>query len=417
MFSHGSLISRFARDDRGSIAIMFGLTSISLVIAVGLATDMGIALHARTRLAQAIDSAALSAAKASREHNLDAGKTEALARSYVDAIVKDMSDVLSTLRTPEVKVDTESSTIEIKLKADYRTRFGGLVSVLQIPIEVEGSARIDGNDIEVSMSLDVTGSMAESQSGSTKIAALKSAATLAVTTLIPAQPGAQKVRIGLAPYAAGVNAGAVASAVNGSSSDACAYERMDLALQPTDVSPNGSNRLKGRNDLSGEGACPTSANAVVPLTDSISTLTTAINGLTTNGVTAGHLGAAWSWYLLSPDWNSVWSGNSQPVAYNDGKTIKAAIQMTDGKFNAVGGKSGNDAQSNSYAISTCAAMKAKNITVYTIGFGDGVTGSALTTLQSCASDINKFYLATNQTELEAAFKSIAKDITSLRLTK
>lgn len=415
-------IRRLAEDDCGTIAITFGLTSVALLMAVGLATDMGIALHARTRLAQAVDSAALSAAQSARLHNLSMARTEAVARDYVDAIVKDMSDVISTHQPPEITVSFQSSRVEIKLKAVYRTQFGGLVGLLQIPVSAEGTARIGGEDIEVALGLDVTGSMAESAGagGGSKLDALKSAATLAVTTLMPEEPGSQSIRIALAPYHRGVNAGSFGPAVNGSFTDECTYERLDPSLQATDLAPIGPNRLAGRADLPSEGNCPTNGSAIVPLTDSVSTLTSAISGLTAESSTAGHLGIAWSWYLLSPEWNSVWPESSRAASYSERTTIKVAIQMTDGGFNTVAGtQTGTavSAQSYDYARRTCTAMKQKNITVYTVAFGDDIPSEGLATLQSCATDSSKFYAALDQEGLEAAYKAIASDIKALRLTK
>ena len=51
----------------------------------------------------------------------------------------------------------------------------------------------------------------------------------------------------------------------------------------------------------------TEINSVYPLTDDKDVLKRRIDKLTTSGSTAGHLGTAWAWYLLSPNWNSIFS--------------------------------------------------------------------------------------------------------------
>jgi hypothetical protein len=83
-------------------------------------------------------------------------------------------------------------------------------------------------------------------------------------------------------------------------------------------------------------------NSVYPLTDDKDTLKRRIDKLTT----AGHLGTAWSWYLLSPNWNSVLAQahpSAKPAgAYSDlttknakgaPKLRKIAVLMTDGDYN------------------------------------------------------------------------------------
>ena len=127
---------------------------------------------------------------------------------------------------------------------------------------------------------------------------------------------------------------------------------------------------------------------VIPLTNNKTTLQNFFNGPSGNGPligggTPGHLGTAWAWYLLSPAWNSVWNLASDLAAYNIPNTTpvnttqKYAILMTDGEYNEQyysndGGQtmgSLGTGTSGEQALQQCAAMKAKGITVITIGFG------------------------------------------------
>ena len=138
----------------------------------------------------------------------------------------------------------------------------------------------------------------------------------------------------------------------------------------------------------------------------------------TNGSTAGHLGTAFAWYLLSPQWASIWPAASQPVAYNSGTTAKVAILMTDGEYNTVGGRLQRLERCPSQNLPkiTCAAMKAQGIRVYTVGF-QLRQANATSTLQACASDRNKFYAAEDADALRLAFQAIAQDIATLRISE
>jgi hypothetical protein len=143
-----------------------------------------------------------------------------------------------------------------------------------------------------------------------------------------------------------------------------------------------------------------------------------VDSYTTGGTTAGHLGAAFAWYLLSPEWASIWPASSGPSAYSAGNTTKVAILMTDGEYNTVGGSisGGNAAKSAKAARDTCKQMKAEGIIVYTVGFKLNAP-TAQKTLERCASTSDKFYEAKDGDALQSAFPAIATGIATLRLSE
>src|SRR5690606_11038009 len=103
------------------------------------------------------------------------------------------------------------------------------------------------------------------------------------------------------------------------------------------VNPTGDQRfstnLAGRNYAESGNKCISSP--IVPLTSNKTTLKGAIASLTTDGSTAGHLGIAWAWHMLSPNLGYLWNGEGPPAAYDEPNLLKAAIIMTDGDFNTV----------------------------------------------------------------------------------
>jgi len=62
-------------------------------------------------------------------------------------------------------------------------------------------------------------------------------------------------------------------------------------------------KIPGNTATKGTCTVPTSAE-VVPLASTKQTLLDKITGLTASGGTAGHLGTAWAWYMLSPNTRS-----------------------------------------------------------------------------------------------------------------
>ncbi len=185
---------------------------------------------------------------------------------------------------------------------------------------------------------------------------------------------------------------------------------------------------------SGVVACDTN-NDIVPLTANATSLETEINALTTNGYTSGHIGLAWGYYTLSPTFNTLWTSASEhagPMVAQD--LVKAIVFMTDGQFNTAycngviskDSEWSNDDKANcnanngepfDQAEALCNSIKADGITIYTVGFAVGATSDEAEFLEGCASEPEYYYLASDGPALTAAFNSIAKSISLLRLAK
>ena len=171
------------------------------------------------------------------------------------------------------------------------------------------------------------------------------------------------------------------------------------------------------------------SGTVLPLTSNKATLLSMIGGLTTGGGTAGHVGTAWAYYMISPEWSSIVPDGSEAVAYGTPQVKKIAILLTDGEYNytydnkgiAVGnrnaGPSGNGNSSSGQSIAICNQMKQDGIEVYTVGFDLGGNQNAINTLKNCASDKDKAYIAENGAALKTVFRDIAIKLTDLHLSK
>ncbi|MEM7660962.1 MAG: TadE/TadG family type IV pilus assembly protein [Pseudomonadota bacterium] len=171
-------------------------------------------------------------------------------------------------------------------------------------------------------------------------------------------------------------------------------------------------------------------NEPVPLTSNRSDLRSFINGMRAGGGTAGHLGIAWGWYLLSPNWGGIWPNGSTPHDYGAEDTAKALIIMTDGEFNAVfpreydpDGVPSNSDRSTALAARYCDNIKAQtNITIFTVGFSvpnnvSNVPGTSQTILEYCASGPQFEFEADSAQELRDAYSQIASQISDLRLAR
>ena len=411
----------FASDERGTVAIIFSLCLTMVVMVTGLAIDVGRTYQANGKISAALDSAALAAAKGLRVNNLSDADVIALATKYFKLNMEGAGGKIAKIDSFAVEIDRKKGAVGINLAATVPTLFARVGGIETIAIPKSTVAIFDSKDIEVGLQLDVTGSM-----GGSKINDLKKATRNLLDILIPDAPTGQKVRVGFAPFSAGVNVGSYLKAVDGnrSSPNTCTYERLTATNEKTDAAPFGKDAFKISADLPSAQSCPNAP--IVPMTDNKSLLKSTVNSYSAGGSTAGQLGAAWAWYLISPNWATIWPSASKPADYNDGKTIKTVLLMTDGVYNTIGGVNKGDGsveavQASKISVDICTGMKGKGVIVYTVGFDLNSAGAYKTrvidTLTSCASEPAKFFRAENGDELEKAFKQIAEDIVRLRLSK
>ena len=211
----------------------------------------------------------------------------------------------------------------------------------------------------------------------------------------------------------------------------CVTERTG-AQAYTDASP--STARVGRNYAGASNPC---LNATVqPLSSDKSALKSAIDSYAVEGSTAGQIGIGWGWYMVSPNFNSLWPSNAA-ADYNTARTLKAVIIMTDGEFNTpycsgvISRDGGTGSGDNNEKIgcsadngnpfdqgrAMCAAMKARGVLVYTVGFQIASGGDAARLLADCASTPSNFYLPASGGDLSEAFAAIGRDITQLRISK
>lgn len=474
-----SVLARFSDDKRGSTAIMFALLIAPVMMLTGMAVDFSRMVTVKARMQTAIDAAALAGARAAQMSSTNvASLAQTAASTYYNAIPMPFaaSKALSNVSTDSTQttftwtatsyVQTPFLSIAAMIKsrpADSGAPAGCSASgwvcqkvTTSATTTIAAGGSNTGYNIETSFMLDITGSMAGQ-----KITDLKSAAADAVDILVWADQSKYSSKIAITPFAQDVRLptaaafqAATGSAAANASKTYSQYSFQKYATQYcvaerpgnqkyTDAAPSAANGYLLQAWLyNGWGAsCDVPAGAVAtPLTTDKTVLHNLINNLQPSGGTSGHLGTAWAWYMLSPNWNSLWpsanAAGTYDTAYNintktgDPKAIKLkkiAILMTDGDYNQeytaggtmtyFGGNPVNDTSSNQ-ATALCSAMKDKGIEVYTVAFsaGGGLSSSAQTLLTNCATDTSHFYNASTGDALRAAFRDIALKISTLRIT-
>lgn len=225
------------------------------------------------------------------------------------------------------------------------------------------------------------------------------------------------------------NAASNAVRVN-QASTTCVTERVG-ANRYTDAAPSVS-PVGIMYPISGN---PCGSAAIMPLTSNRATLNARIASLSATGTTAGQIGFGWGWYMLSPSFDYLFTGEGRPAPYDPEEVLKVAVLMTDGEFNThycngvvarnasgvgTADRINCDAPNGTGFEQTeemCDAMKDEGIVIYTVGFDLGGVAGAEDVLEYCASSPAHFFNADNGPQLRQAFQQIGRAIQQLRITR
>ncbi|MEE2689991.1 MAG: pilus assembly protein TadG [Pseudomonadota bacterium] len=223
--------------------------------------------------------------------------------------------------------------------------------------------------------------------------------------------------------------------VRGLKSSTCVSERLGTDKY-TDTAPSTSKvgwNYPFSTSSGSNSSC--TASQIVPLSTNKVALKTSIDGYNAVGYTAGHIGVAWGWYMLSPNFGYLWPAESAPGAYDDDELTKVAVIMTDGEFNtqyckgAVSKDSSgpgstarincNSENGNGFdqAEDMCDAMKDAGVLIYTIGFDVGSNTNVQDLMTNCASGPDYVYFAATGEELKDIYRAIGSEISKLHISK
>jgi len=390
-----------------------------------------------SRMQAALDAAALAGAKLLPDETVDDAMLMEIVTANFMASMAEVGVKANALQQPTVKIDRSNNTVEVIGAAQLPATLTPIVSAPdKVDLNLTSRVVFDVKRVELAMVLDITGSMAWNN----KLADMKVAAKDVIDELYNTSLTEDGIRIALAPYSASVNAGDLAAVVTsapattscqrygyqwrctnqaGGEQDTCAIERQG-SNAATDAAPVGADRLPNvPTKPYGNYVCPSATVLPLQTKSQRNTVKATIDSYEASGATAGHIGSAWGWYLLSPEWASV-LGASAPAPYSAKNVEKTMIIMSDGEFNTSylsGGHTDAVTQSNeSYNQfkALCDGIKGKHVTVFTVGF-DLTNARALNELESCASSSSHFFDAKTGAQLKQAFKDIAKRLNTLRV--
>jgi len=337
--AHACWMHRFSADQTGSMSYVAVAGSLIMMVFGGIGIDLIHAELQRNKVQNTLDRAVLAAANL--DHETD---PQSMVEEYFRAM--GMSDALDDV-TVEDRLNYKSVTAEGSLQ--MQANFLGLLGVDTLQALGAATAEHGLNKIEVSLVLDISGSM----SGA-KLTQMKDAANTFVDLMLGPDAGGLTT-VSVVPYNATVNMGDILAAQY-TLEDYQGYSNC-ATFAPADynstaVDPDEELAKIAHFDPYSTSTSSTSISrpwcqtgqtaAIMAHSSDADALKAHIASLTAGGNTAIDLGMKWGAALLDPSAQPVVSALAadghvdgslgiRPAAYSDGETLKFVVVMTDGQ--------------------------------------------------------------------------------------
>lgn len=450
----------FARDESGSMTIFAVAMFMMMLLVGGIGVDLMRNEMERTRMQATVDRAVLAAADL--DQPLD---PEAVVRDYFDK--SGMSNYLSSVAVDE---GLNFRTVTAQASSTTPTQFMRLMGVDELPVPAIAQAEERVPKVEISMVLDISGSMRDNN----KMQNLRDAAGVFLDSVL--RPETEEfVSVNLVPYSEHVNVGQNlfnVMSVNQVHSYSHCIEIPDGHFNDTSFVWSATYQqaqhfqwnYDGYNNYRNDTICPRySYEEVTLMSNEKNDLKSQINQFQPRAGTSIFLGMKWGVTFLDPGSRSVVNTLGQtypdtidvmdrPANWDDLETLKTVVLMTDGEHdrslrisNFAYRQDSHYAHWNKYNFNwylsryvysynrpdwyyekynktkgdalldnICDAAKAQNIVIWTIGFE--VEDHGANVMRDCASSPSHFFRVEG-VEITEAFEAIGKQINQLRLTQ
>jgi len=328
----------FVKSEDGSLLILSLVLFLLMCMMGGLAVDVMRFEQRRTQMQQTLDRSVLAAASMTQGLNPVDVVNDYFAKAGLAGKL-DWVDVQSGLNFRTVTAGASSP---------ITTYFMRLIDITEMNAKTASGAEQRISNVEVSLVLDISGSM-----GGSRITNLRPAAREFITSVLnTAEPG--RVSVSIIPYNAQVNIGRpmmTAFNVSPTQNASSCIELPDSVFTTNELSRTTQFKHNAHFDpynyTSGStnmlyNCPPQSGNTVTPMTDNQTVLHNAINNLQVGGNTSIDVGVKWGAYLLNRNSNAVIQhlisqGNVQskfadrPLDPATADVLKVLVVMTDGQ--------------------------------------------------------------------------------------
>ena len=456
---------RIVKDERGALTPLMLSLFIGIILMTGISLDLIRQETERSDLQDALDRGVLAATAITQTVEAELTINDYLAKRPFST---------GELNVAVVSEGTGNSRL-ITADADYQmsTIFLRMTGLDELSVPASSAAIQSVRDLEVSLILDISGSMARelsSSTGQSRLSVLRAAASGFVDEMLT-DISTPSTSISLIPYSGQVNAGPLFDYFNTTrvhNYSSC-IEFADSDFNTTSLPAAVSRaqvpqfqwfRFEANYGFEAEwGWCPNDNQPIVPLSNDADALKDSIADFVGHDGTGTQIGLKWGLGLLDPSSQPIVqtlvnAGTvdpafaNRPAAFEDTTRVKAIVLMTDGNIRyqqrpkasaydteseritlatasnylysskATLGDSGqrtaDEAAQTALFQSLCALAKQNGVVVFTIGFDISTSSSAYTEMRDCASSYGHFY-DVQGLELNSAFDQIAGILSKLKL--
>ncbi|WP_299851219.1 vWA domain-containing protein [uncultured Roseovarius sp.] len=331
-------LNRFRNEEDGAVVAFTLYMFLVFMLMAGIGIDTMRHEMERTRLAAVADAASLAGAAAA-----DNTAAKAVVEDYFDKI--GMREYLDAFGEDDIQITLNTSKVTVNTSIDVETYLMRVMGVETLSAEADSTAEKRIPKLEISLVLDVSGSMRGS-----KLTEMKKAAKSFVTKIIDsADPG--DAVISVVPFSFGVTPPDVvyeALTVDETHDNSTCLVFSEADFSDTAIDPDvtyAQQIYTSRYDINGDF---NTLNAswrscydddyfrFLPYSSSKTDLHNAIEALQADGNTSGHLGIKWGAALLDPAFDDVAKAvnpdlTNFPAKYNELETQKVIVMMGDGK--------------------------------------------------------------------------------------
>lgn len=437
---------RLLQDEQGNVAIIVAFMLLPMLVLAGGATDIARYEMYRVQLQDGVDRAVLAAASLTQDETVENTAAEYLKTvTFIDHVDLDYDY--------EAVLNARSVTIT----ASYAmpTSFLPLIGIDTLPMVATATAQEHKQNLEISLILDISGSMV-GKDGRTvsRIGLLRPAAKQFIDAMVTSET-APYTSISIIPFAGTVNPGAVAFGLLGTTrrhnySSCIEFDHsnsnrdyatgmvpFNLRQQVPHFTDNHKTPEAGKEFP----YCPYENTSITYLSNDATALKARIDSLKLYDGTGTGVAANWGYLLLDPSAQPFVARmaaagqlpmqySNRPAAFDSDDTLKVLVLMTDGEISAQQrpvvydfprveeGKASlakPEYQTSSSAWlsmrKVCQVAKTNGVIVYTISFHVNHQE-----LKDCASSASHNFYVTG-TGINLAFAAIANSIQNLKLTQ
>lgn len=340
---------RFGNEEAGSLIVFSLFIFVLILLAGGMAVDIMRFESVRTNVQNTTDRAILAAADLDQTVDAQTVVTDYFAKtglSHYTPLVEDDTD------------DLTYSTVTATTNTPFQSMFMKQIGIDTLPLAAAGKAQERISEVEISLVLDISGSMG----GSNRLRNMKIAAKDFVKTIFDSAEE-DTVTMSVIPYNTQVNAGPdilshfnrdysheyshcidfASSDFNQTAMSQDVTYKQTLHFDPISNYSSWYGRVSGVTPSwwPCEG---TSASTILPFSGNRTALNNKIDSLVADGNTSIDLGIKWGAAMLDPTFQPITASLSagaspvvdplftdRPVSFSDSSTMKVIVVMTDGE--------------------------------------------------------------------------------------